>query len=67
MCQCKRRANGSVIVCEPCVTQRMMTLLGLSEQDAPLVEKPVPLPAPAHRGVKSAVNHWLDTLEVAKK
>ena len=67
MCQCKPRTDGSIIVCEPCVTRKMLSLLGLSEQDAPLAEKPVLLPAPAHRGVKSAVNHWLDTLEVARK
>jgi len=66
-CRCKTSPNGTTLVCEPCATQRMMALLGLSEQDTPLAEKPVLLPAPAHRGVKSAVNHWLDTLEVANR
>ena len=66
-CHCKTSPNGMKVVCDPCATQRMMALLGLSEQDTPLAEKPVLLPATAHRGVKSAVNHWLDTLEVATK
>ncbi len=66
MCQCKTNPDGTVIVCDSCATQMVEALLGLlPEQD--VIETPTVLTWVEYRGMKSAINGWLDELEVATR
>ncbi len=68
MCLCRTNPDGSVIVCDSCAAQMMTALMGLlPEQDVAQVETPTVLTSVEYRGMKSAVNGWLDELEVARR
>ncbi len=68
MCQCRTNTDGTVVVCDSCAAQMMVALLGLlPDQDAAQVEPPTVLTSVEYRGMTSAVNGWLDELEVATR
>jgi len=66
-CTCKT-SHGMKVVCDPCAVKMVEALFGLSpKQDPRFIEKPTVLTSAEYRGMKSAVNGWLDELEVAKR
>jgi len=67
-CQCRINPDGSVVVCDACASEMMTALMGLlSVEDAAQVETPTVLTSVEYRGMTSAVNGWLDELEVATR
>ena len=65
MCQCRTNADGTVIVCDPCAAHMMSVLMDLLPEEE--IETPTVLTAGEYRGMTSAVNGWLDELEVARR
>ncbi len=65
MCHCYTNPDGTVVVCDSCAAQIMTALMDLLPEEE--IETPSVLTSVEYRGMTSAVNGWLDELEVATR